>query len=128
MLRLRALLASRFGLHDGLDWPLALQIVLGLLAVGFAALLDEQVLNPLWLDLGSFALFVALGLSVLRFALCLQRIPQPYPALRLLAWLLLLAGIACASVVLLVPALLLGLAAGAALAWVFFTAAGELPE
>ncbi|MCM2319636.1 MAG: hypothetical protein NDI93_09920 [Pseudomonas sp.] len=128
LLRLRALLASRFGLHDGLDWPLTLQIVLGLLAVGFAALLDEQVLNPLWLDLGSFALFVALGLSVLRFALCLQRIPQPYPALRLLAWLLLLAGIACASVVLLVPALLLGLAAGAALAWVFFTAAGELPE
>lgn len=125
LLRLRTLLADRFALF-GLDWPLALQILLGLLTVGFGALLDERGLQqPGLLELGYFALFVALGLSMLWFALGLRRVRHPYPALRLFAWLMLLAGAGCASVVLLVPALLLGLLASAALAWVFFTAAGE---
>lgn len=126
LLRLRALLAARFALH-GLDWPVALQILLGLLATGFAALHDGQAAGLAgWWELGYFALFVALGFSLLWFALRLRRIRQPYPALRLFAWLVLLAGAGSASGVLLVPALLLGLAASAALAWVFFTAAGEL--
>lgn len=128
LLRLRALLACRFGLQGGLDWPLALQVGLALLATGCGALLDEGVaLRPDLPELGSFALCVVLGLSVLRFALGLRRIARAYPALRLLHGLLLLAGVACASVVLLVPALLLVLAASAALAWVFFSAAAELP-
>lgn len=129
LLRLATLLAARFGLH-GLGRPLALQVLLGLLATGLGALLDERGAVPAGgvLELGYFALFVAFGLSLLWFALRLRRIRQPYPALRLFTWLLLLAGIAAASVVLLVPALLLGLAAGAALAWVFFAAAAELAE
>lgn len=127
LLRLRTLLANRFGLHDGLDRALWLQVALAFLATGFAALSEEYAARrPPWLELGSFALFVVLGLCLLRFALSLRRIPRPYPALRLFSWLLLLAGIACATVVLLVPALLLCLAAGAALAWVFFAAAAEL--
>lgn len=127
LLRLRTLLANRFGVHGGLDRALWLQVGLAFLATGCAALLDDYGARPpRWLDLGSFALFVALGLSLLHFALGLRRIWQPYPALRLFSWLLLLAGVACASVVLLVPALLLCLAAGAALAWVFFAAAAEL--
>lgn len=127
LLRLRTLVANRFGLHDGLDQALWLQVALAFLATGFAALSEEYGAQPpRWLELGSFALFVALGLSLLRFALGLRRIPRPYPALRLFTWLLLLAGVACATVVLLVPALLLCLAAGVALAWVFFAAAAEL--
>lgn len=126
LLRLRDLLGNRFGLHDGLDWALWLQVGLAFLATGLAALQEEYAAQPAWLELGSFTLFVVLGLSLLRFALGLRRIPRPYPALQLLAWLLLLAGIACASVVLLVVALFLILLAGVALAWAFFTAAGEL--
>ncbi|MNZ83616.1 hypothetical protein D3C78_1023490 [compost metagenome] len=126
LLRLRALLAARFALR-GLDWPLALQILLGLLTTGLGALLDERGSALAgWLSLGYFGLFVALGFCLLWFGLRLRRIRQPYPALRLFAWLVLLAGVGCASVVLLLPALLLGLAASAALAWVFFSAAGEL--
>lgn len=126
LLRLRALLASRFGVQGGLDWALWLQVALAFLATGFAALREEYAAAyPAALELASFALFVALGLSVLRFALALWRIRRPYPALRLFAWLLLLAGVACASVLLLVPALLLCLAASVALAWVFFAAAAE---
>jgi len=129
LLRLRALLATRFGLHDGLDRALWLQVALAFLATGFAALQEEYGTPlPAALELTSFALFVVLGLSVLRFALSLRRIRRPYPALRLFAWLLLLSGIACASVLLLVPALLLCLAASVALAWVFFAAADERAE
>lgn len=127
LLRLRDLLAARYGL-GGLGRPLALQVLLGLLATGTGALLDER-----WsagtaevLAVAHFALFVALGLSLAWFALRLRRIRQSWPSLRLFAVLLLLAGIAAASVVLLVPALLLGLGAAGALAWVFFAAAGEL--
>lgn len=129
LLRLRDLLAARYGLH-GLGQPLALQMLLGLLASGLGALLDEHAAGTTEsaLQLGYFALSVALGLSLVWFALRLRRIRQPWPALRLFAWLLLLAGCTAASVVLLVPALLLGLGAGAALAWVFFAAAGELAE
>lgn len=129
LLRLKDLLAARFGLR-GLSRPLALQVLLGLLASGLGALLDGRAsgLTGSVLELGYFALFVALGLSLLWFALRLRRIRQPWPALRLFAWLLLLAGFAAASVLLLVPALLLGLGAAAALSWVFFAAASELAE
>lgn len=126
LLRLRALLHDRFALR-GLDWPLAVQILAGLLLAGVGALLDEPQLAWVALfKLGHFALFVVLGLSQAWFALRLWRLRHGWPALRLLAALLLLGGIGCASVLLLVPALLLGLGAAAALAWVFFTAAGEL--
>lgn len=129
LLRLRDLLAARFALR-GLGRPLALQMLLGLLASGVGALLDEGLLVDLGelLAIAYFALFVALGLSLVWFALRLRQVRQPWPALRLFAWLLLLAGIAGASVVLLVPALLFGLASGVALAWVFFAAAGELGQ
>ena len=127
LLRLRALLACRFGLRGGLGRSLGLQVGLALLANGLGALFEEPgVALPGWLEQGRLALFIALGLSVLGFALRLWRIRRAYPALRWFAGLLLFAGAACASVVLLVPALLLALAATAALAWVFFNAAGEL--
>lgn len=126
LLRLRALLAHRFGLRGRLDWALWLQVALAFLATGCAALQEEYAAPPpAALELASFALFVALGLSVLRFALVLRRVARPYLALQVFTWLLLLAGVACASVLLLVPALLLCLAAAVALAWVFFAAAAE---
>ena len=128
LLRLHSLLACRFGLRGGPGWALALQVGLALLATGFGAWLDEGgALRADLLEPGKFALCVALGLGVLGFALRLLRVRRGYPALRLFAWLLALAGAACASVVLLLPALLLVLAASAALARVFFNAAGELP-
>ncbi|MCQ4347846.1 hypothetical protein NGA35_10590 [Pseudomonas stutzeri] len=129
LLRLRDLLAARYALA-GLERPLLLQLLFALLATGIGALLDEDWLERAdeVLAIAYFALFVALGLSLAWFALRLRRIRRPWPALRLFAWLLLLAGAAAASVVLLLPALLLGLGAAAALAWVFFAAAGELGE
>lgn len=129
LLRLAGLLACRFALRRGLAWPLLLQVAPALLATGFGAWLDQGGALPAdWLEPGKFALCVLLGLSLLGFALRVLRVRRGYPALRPFAWLLLLAGAACASVVLLLPALLLALAASVALAWVFFAAAGELPQ
>lgn len=128
LLRLRHLLADRFALR-GLGRPVLLQVLAGLLLSGLGALgrLPEPA-HPGSLELGYFAAFVLLGFSQLWLGLRLRRIrpAQAWPALRLLAALLLGGGVLCASVVLLVPALLLGLLACLTLARVFFAAAAEL--
>lgn len=126
LLRLKGLLGDRFAAR-GLGWPVGVQLFAGLLLSGLAALGEAPALaHPGALELGYFALCVALGLSQAWFALGLRRIRQAWTALRLFAFLLFAGGILCASVVLLVPALLLGMLACLALARVFFAAAAEL--
>ncbi|MFG0380672.1 hypothetical protein ACF8C6_06885 [Pseudomonas sp. zbq_18] len=126
LLRLRAFLEQRFA-AKGLLIPIALIIVFSLLAEGLDWLWGDAIFTELgWKTLGFFATIMLMGVMTLWLGIVLLRIANPYPALRVMAWMEIVGGGMFASVVLVVVAIIPLLGGTLAMALVFFRGAREL--
>ncbi len=125
LLQLKAFIEARFAAR-GLAWPVWLNLLLGIALEALQSLAGERLGSSETLGLVYFALLLVLGLAILWLGIALLRVRQSYAVLRLMGWLQVIGGIAVASVVLFVVALLPLLAASAAAALVFFRGAREL--
>ncbi len=76
--------------------------------------------------IGYIAMLVPYGIVAILFGRTLLSIDTPYPYLRAFAWLTMLAGIAFASIVLLLVAMPIGFAADVLMALMFFAGRKEL--
>ncbi|MDG1582492.1 hypothetical protein [Pseudomonas sp. GOM6] len=126
LLRLRTFLEQRFA-AKGLLIPIALIIVFSLLAEGLDWLWGDAIFTELgWKTLGFFATIMLMGVMTLWLGIVLLRIANPYPALRVMAWMEIVGGGMFASVVLVVVAIIPLLGGTLAMALVFFRGAREL--
>ena len=125
-LRLKAFLEARFAAH-GLTWPVWLTVVLSLaleavqLYWGDAELTEFSAPSFLY-----FGLLALLGVVILWTGIVLLKVANPYPSLRLLAWLNVASGVLVASVILMLVGVLPLLAAMVVSALVCFRGASEL--
>lgn len=126
LLRLRVFLDQRFA-AKGLQVPIALIILSSLLAELLDWLWGDAILTSLgWQTLSFFAVIVLLGLAMLWLGIALLRVRQPYPSVRVMAWLEIAGGVMFASVILVLIAIIPLLGASLAMALVFFRGASEL--
>jgi hypothetical protein len=125
-LRLKAFLEARFAAR-GLAWPVWLSVLLSVvlelaqLYWGDSALAEFSA--PAFIYFGGL---VMLGLVILWLGIVLLKVENPYPVLRVLAWLNIASGVLVASVILFLVGVLPLLAAMVASTLVFFRGAKEL--
>src|SRR5690606_29046603 len=79
-----------------------------------------------WRALLYFAVLALMGASTVWLGVALLRVKEPYPVVRVMAWLEIAGGVMAASVILLVLSFIPLLAATVATALVFFRGAREL--
>lgn len=126
LIRFKGFVEQRFGAR-GLFWPIWAIIALGLVLGLLDFLMGDQLfLAADALTIGYLGLLVVMGGFTAWAGVRLLKVEQPYPALRVMAWLYLASGLMLASVLLMLPAILTLLAASVAQALVFFRAAGEM--
>ncbi len=126
LLRLRTFLEQRFA-AKGLFIPIVLIIVFSLLAEGLDWLWGDAIFTGLgWKTLGFFTTIMLMGVMTLWLGIALLRITNPYPSLRVMAWMEIVGGVMFASVVLVVVAIIPLLGGTLAMALVFFRGAAEL--
>jgi hypothetical protein len=126
-LRLKAFLESRFSAR-GLAWPVWLSILLSVVleAINLYWRKDELGMGFTPQAVFYFGLAALLGLVILWLGIMLLKVENPYPVLRVLAWLNIATGVLMASVILFLVGILPLLAAMVAAALVFFLGAQEL--
>ncbi|MEO4048309.1 hypothetical protein AAFN46_14640 [Pseudomonas sp. CAU 1711] len=126
LLRLRVFLEQRFA-AKGLRWPTGLIIFFSLLTELLDWLWGDAILASLgWQTLSFFAAVLLLGVTMLWLGVVLLRVQDPYPSLRVMAWLEIAGGVMFTSVILILIAIIPLLAASLAMALVFFRGASEL--
>jgi len=124
LLRFKAWLVVRFG-ATGLEWPVYLTILFGLVAQAMLVVFDG-VLERLGLPMaGLFLVLAMLGAATLWLGICLLGLREGGGLLRTLAWLYMISGGMLISVLLMLLATLPLLAGQFVLMLIFFRAAGE---
>lgn len=128
-LRLKAFLESRFSAR-GLAWPVWLSLLFSVVleAINLYWREDELGVGFTPEAVFYFGLAALLGLAILWLGVVLLKVENAYPALRVLAWLNIAAGVLMASVILFLAGILPLLAAMVAVALVFFRGARELDD
>lgn len=119
-------LVDRFAAR-GLAWPLWLSIGLALLTQAYAVLFDRQLDGtPNGALFGFMALFLPNGLVGLWYGVRVLKIGLPYPSVKVLGWLDVIAGVCMASILLFIPGTLLAALALLPMALMFLRGAREL--
>lgn len=125
LLCLKGFAEGRFA-AKGLAWPVWLMVVGGLLLEFLDFLYGAKMfsnLNPQ--GISYFVLMALYGVATLWLGVRLLRVENPYPVLRLLAWLNIFGGLLMASVVLVLLAIVPLLGSSLALTLVFWRGASE---
>lgn len=126
LLRLRTFLQQRFA-AGGLGVPIGLIVFFSLLSELLDWLWGDAIFTSLgWQTISFFGVLLLLGLATLWLGIALVRIRNPYPALRVMAWLEIAGGAMFASVVLVLVAIIPLLGGSLAMALVFFRGAREV--
>lgn len=126
LLRLGTFLQQRFA-ASGLGVPIGLIVFFSLLSEVLDWLWGDSIFTSLgWQTISFFGVLLLLGLATLWLGIMLVRIRNPYPALRVMAWLEIAGGAMFASVVLVLVAIIPLLGGSLAMALVFFRGAREL--
>ncbi|MGG2396840.1 hypothetical protein ACJRW5_07800 [Pseudomonas sp. SH1-B] len=126
LLRFKTFVEARFAARR-LGAPIWSVLVVTLLLELADSFFGEQLFGALdWPTIGYVLLLVMLGSCTTWLGVRLLKLPLPYPALKVMAWLNIVGGVLLASVILMLVALLPLLGAGVALVLVFFRGAAEL--
>ena len=126
LLRFKAFLEQRFAAGK-LAAPVYLIVLSSLLSEGLHWVWGDAIFARLdWPTLSYFGLLALMGLATLWLGIVLLKVRDPYPVLRVMAWLEVVGGIMAASVILIVLAFVPLLAGTVASALVFFRGAREL--
>ncbi len=126
LLRFKAFLEQRFA-AGGLTAPTYLIILTSLTSEALHWIWGDALFASFdWRSLLYFAVLVLMGAGTVWLGVVLLRVKEPYPVVRVVAWLELVGGIMAASVILLVLSFIPLLAGTVATALVFFRGAAEL--